>query len=256
MNEPHVRCGQRAEFGVPIDGEPPLGSMRNDAGFQQTPSRDGRGRQRTFGMPLIDKTILAEACGLSLGVLLSGIAIGLALWLLGWWGHRFWVVLAATVSAGIYGLINGEAYRTHPMAAGVLFGLAGGMLALALIRLMAFLAGGIMGLAVAQLLIPNLEQQIIPFLLCGLVGLLLFRPSMMVLTSLAGALLLSHAGLAMLNRQGTVNAVAWTDQGTHVANWLIVGMTVLGFAVQYIHDRRVGAKKERKEKKRKRRDDD
>ncbi|MBX9680914.1 MAG: hypothetical protein K2X38_19320 [Gemmataceae bacterium] len=207
-------------------------------------------------MQLIDKAILAEACGLSLGVLLGAMAIGLALWLLGWWSHRFWVVLVATLGAGIYGLMNGEAYKTHPLACGVLFGLAGGMLALAVVRLVAFVAGGFMGLAVAQLLIPTLEQQIVPFLLCGLVSLLLFRPSVMLLTSLAGSLLLSHAGLAMMNRQGTVNAVAWTDQGTMLGNWVIVGLTVLGFAIQYVHDRRTGAKKDRKEKKRKRRDDD
>jgi hypothetical protein len=207
-------------------------------------------------MQLIDKTILAEACGLSLGILLSAMAVGVALWLLGWWSHRFWVVLAATVGAGIYGLMNADAYKCHPLASGVLFGLSGGMLALAVVRLLAFVAGGFMGLAVAQLLIPSLEQQIVPFLLCGLVSLLLFRPSIMLLTSLSGSLLLSHAGLAMLNRQGSVNAVAWTDQGTLLGNWVIVGMTVLGFAIQYIHDRRAGAKKDKKDKKKKRREDD
>lgn len=208
-------------------------------------------------MQLVDRAILTEMCGLSFGVVLVGMLIGVALWLFGWWGHRFWVVLAATVGAGVYGLCQGETYKTHPLAAGVLFALAGGMLALALVRVFAFLAGGYLGLSIAQWLAPSFEQQVVPFLLCGLVGLLLFRPSIMLLTSLAGSMALAHGGLALVHRQGSLDAPAWLDQGTTLANWIIAVMTLVGFVFQYVHDRRSGAKKEKKEKKKRRsRDDD
>src|SRR4051812_14071990 len=55
-------------------------------------------------MHIIATDILGDVCGLSLGLIMLVIPVGLVLWLLGWWSHRFWIVLATTVIAGIVGL--------------------------------------------------------------------------------------------------------------------------------------------------------
>ncbi len=43
-------------------------------------------------MNLIEPEVLADLSGLSIGLCVVGLLLGLALWLLGWRRHRFWVV--------------------------------------------------------------------------------------------------------------------------------------------------------------------
>ena len=56
-------------------------------------------------MGLVDPKVLED--GLLLPAWLQGTALllGLLLWLLGGWGHRFWIVLLTTLLSGIVGLI-------------------------------------------------------------------------------------------------------------------------------------------------------
>ena len=50
-------------------------------------------------MRLVAPDLVADLCGLSPGLIGLAAAVGAGLWLLGWWSHRFWVVLIATVAA-------------------------------------------------------------------------------------------------------------------------------------------------------------
>ena len=49
-------------------------------------------------MQMVSPDLIADLCGLSLGLLLAGVVIGFVLWLFGWQSHRFWVVLLTTVA--------------------------------------------------------------------------------------------------------------------------------------------------------------
>src|SRR5260370_4144102 len=146
-------------------------------------------------MVLVSPDILADACGLSLGLMLLTVPVGLALWLLGWWSHRFWVVLLTTVLAGVWGLHSAPSWEAPRLVAAVLLALSAGVLALALVRLIAFGAGGLGGMLLVQAVYPSLHQPLVSFLVSGLLCLLLFRPCMMALTSFAGSLLLTCAAL-------------------------------------------------------------
>src|SRR4051794_26945070 len=106
-------------------------------------------------MQLVAPDILADACGLSPGLIIAGMVLGLALWLFGWSCHRFWIVLITTVLAGVYGLYDSAIFRAQPLAAAVLLAFAGGLLALALVRLLAFFAGGMVGLLAARAVFPS-----------------------------------------------------------------------------------------------------
>ena len=189
-------------------------------------------------MQIITPDIVAELCGLSLGVILAGGVIGLFLWALGWWSHRFWIVLVTTVSAGVYGLQEAAALHSHPLAAALLLSLAAGILALHLVRLVAFTAGGFCGALLAHALAPGLEQPLAVFVICGLTSLALFRWFLMGMTSLLGATILVYAGLAFLNQRGALDAPTWSDQGATLLNWICGLMAVLGFAFQFLFDRR------------------
>src|SRR4029077_18341819 len=84
---------------------------------------------------------------LSLGLLIFGLVIGLLLWLLGGWGHRFCIVLVTTLVAGVGGLYYGPQWGLQPLVAGLLLGVAAGALALALVRVLIFIGVGFLTLA-------------------------------------------------------------------------------------------------------------
>jgi len=194
-------------------------------------------------MQLVVPEILADARNLSIGVVGVGLALGLFLWVFGWWSHRFWVVLITTVLAGVFGLAESHEFRTQPLLAGLLLALAAGLLALHLVRVLAFLAGGLAGLIGVQALVPDLTQSLLCFLICGLLGLMLFRVWMMGLTSLAGTLLFSYCGLSLLERAGSMDAVAWAGEGAVLINWMCGFLALLGVVVQFLLDRRSRRKK-------------
>jgi MFS family permease len=198
-------------------------------------------------MQLVAPDILSDACGLSVGLVVVGIFVGLALWLFGWRCHRFWIVLITTVLAGVYGLYDAAIFRAQPLLAAVLLAFIGGLLSLALVRVLAFLAGGMVGLLAAQAIFPSFDQPIC-FLVFGLVSLFLFRLSMMVLTSLAGTILISYATLSLLNHYTTLDAVSWAGQSTLLLNGMVGFVTLLGFGFQLFFDNRRAKRNEDKAK--------
>jgi len=194
-------------------------------------------------MQLLAPDILADARGLSVALCITGMAIGFALWLLGWWSHRFWVVLLVTVIGGILGLSEGPALRAQPLVAAVLLAIAAGLMALALVRVVAFAAGGIAFLVLVQALTPLGDNASIYFLAGGLMGLLLFRLWVMALTSLGGALLFAYSGLCLADTLGQINAPFWAAQNTILLNWMCGGGAAVGLALQlYLNRRKPGNK--------------
>ncbi len=212
-------------------------------------ARNHDARGRSVRMYLIATDILGDLCGLSLGMILAMFPIGLMLWLLGWWSHRFWIVLGATVLSGLFGLMEAPAWRGHPIVVAVLLAIAAGVLALALIRVFTFFVGGIGGVYLVQLAIPSLHQPLITFLVCGLIGLLLFRWLFMISTSLLGSALMIYGSLALFNYYEWFDAVTWTTENALLATSLCAGLALCGFGMQFLFDRwRTRRRKEREEK--------
>lgn len=189
-------------------------------------------------MHVVTPDLVADLCGLSLGVVLAGAGIGLVLWLFGWKSHRFWVVLFTTVAAGVYGLQEAATFKTPPLVAAILLAVAAGVLALALVRLLAFWAGGVSGLLIVQAAAPTLDQPLVVFVVSGLASLLMFRWFLMALTSFTGSVLVCCAGIALLNLYGALDAVAWSEQGATLLNWICGLMALMGFLFQFVLDRR------------------
>lgn len=185
-------------------------------------------------MEMIAPDILADAVGLSFGFYAAGLLVGLALWLLGWRWHRFWVVLAVTLLGGIYGLAEGPTLGTHPVVAGLLLALTAGLLALALARLLAFAAGGITALVAVHSLVPTWEHHLISFLGGGLFGVLLFRIWITTLTSLGGALLVGYCSLCLADRFATLDAVGLARDRPVLLNWCCCAAAGLGLLLQLL----------------------
>jgi hypothetical protein len=202
-------------------------------------------------MQLIAPDILIEVRGLSLAVCAIGLAFGLCLWLLGWWGHRFWIVLCTTVMGGIVGLTcalggAGEPLQSlgsaaigtrQPFVAALLLAVSAGMLSLALSRVFAFAAGGIAAWLVVRSAMPGWDEPLLCFLVGGLLGLFLFKAWWMALTSLAGTLVMGYSVLGMLDGMGKLDALVWADRRALVLNWACAGVALFGWLIQFFMER-------------------
>jgi MFS family permease len=189
-------------------------------------------------MQLVAPEILSEAHGLSVGLSAAGLAIGFLLWVWGWRGHRFWIVLFTTAVAGTFGVVSLESRGVQPLVAGLLLALAAGILALAVVRIIAFAAGGGAAWLAVQALAPTWQEPLVAFLAGGLLGVLLFRVWMMALTSLAGSVLMAYSGLCLADTLGKLDAVALMDKSGGLVNGGCIGVAVLGLIVQFLMDRR------------------
>ncbi len=186
-------------------------------------------------MQLIVPDILAEARGLTAAMSGTLCALGIALWLFGWRWHRFWIVAGITLAAGLLGLNAGRAAGgTQIMALGILIAVAAGMMALELAKVFAFVAGGCGAWLAVQWVFPQAQELWAVFLSGGLFGLLLYRLWTMLLTSLAGVLIASHAALLLLEAPMGFNAVKWVSANQAALNGVAVGLVVLGILLQAI----------------------
>lgn len=188
-------------------------------------------------MQLIAPDILQDARGLSVAAYAMGIVLGFFLWLLGWYGHRFWIVLFTTVVAGIVGLSSARVAGVQPFVAGLLLAIAAGTLALSLSRFLAFGAGGAAAWLLVRGVAPGWDEPLLCFLGGGLVGLLLFRAWTMALTSLAGTLLMGYSLLGLIDHFGRMDAVTWAERRPVLLNSLCVAVALVGWVVQFALER-------------------
>jgi MFS family permease len=198
-------------------------------------------------MQLLAPDILVEGYGLSVAITATGLVLGLLLWLFGWQAHRFWIVLIATVAAGISGLYSGPKTGIPPLVASLLMAVAFGVLALALARVVSFAAGGAAAWVLAHALIPQWDEPLLWILAGGLLGLWLFRLWTMMLTSAAGTLLMGYSLLWLLESSGRFNASEWAGQHKTSLDWSCVSVAAVGVLVQFLFDRRLSRRKKEKE---------
>jgi MFS family permease len=125
----------------------------------------------------------------------------------------------------------------QPFVAGLLLAVAAGLMALALARLMAFIGGGLVVLALTRAFAPAWEEPLISFLAGGLMGLLMFRWWTMAASSVAGTLLMVYFGLCLADRLGKIDALDWANNRTLLLNWIGGGLALTGVVVQLLLER-------------------
>jgi hypothetical protein len=205
--------------------------------------------------------ILQDLADLSWPLCAGLFALGLVLFLLGGYGHRFWLVLGTTLAAGILGLQYGEQFGMQPLVAGLFLGVSAGALALALMRIVIFLGVGALTWYVALKISPTMHEQLACFLGGGLLGVLLFRVWIMVLTSLLGTVLMTYSAMILVGRFGHVDVASFAERNWQLFNWGILGVALLGLVFQSLVLRGSGKggegeKKSKKKKKDKDKDRD
>jgi hypothetical protein len=189
-------------------------------------------------MQLLAPDILEEARLLSPFLSGSGLLVGFLLWALGGRTHRFWLAMSVTLTAGVLGLTMGKDYGMQPLVAGLLLAVSAGALALSLVRLLLFAAGGLAALGLMHSVAPSWDEPIAVFLVGGLIGVLLYRFWIVTFSSLIGGLLMAYSGLALSDRLRILDSVAWTSKNGPLLNWGCAALIVLGILVQFLLERR------------------
>jgi hypothetical protein len=185
-------------------------------------------------MQLIAPDILLEARGLSYPFSILGIVLGVMLWALGWHWHRFWIVFFATVGAGILGLNTQQVLGPRMLAAGLLLGVAVGMMSLDLSRFLAFYTGGVICWFAVHAIVPSFQEPLICFLGGGIVGLFLYRLQWMLLSALVGILVAGHCAMLVIEKSSKMEFVAADWAKAHSLSLTIgtAALAVAGLIVQ------------------------
>jgi hypothetical protein len=165
--------------------------------------------------------------------------IGSLLWAFGWRGYRFWIVLATTLGAGLFGLRVGNDMGIHPIAAGLLCAVAAGCLALSLVKAAVFGATGLTCWYVMGIAAPQFSSPLLCILGGGLIGLIMFRLCVILLTSAAGTLFLSYGGLLLAERAGKFNSVRWVQEHGQLVDIGFLVTVFFGVVFQYCLERAV-----------------
>jgi hypothetical protein len=189
-------------------------------------------------MQLVSPEILEEARQLSPLVSGVGLALGLFLWALGARTHRFWLALSMTVAAGLLGLSYGRDFAMQPLVAGLLLAVSAGALALSLVRLLVFAAGGLAAVGLFHSVAPGWDEGVACFLIGGLTGVLLYRLWITAFASLVGTLLAGYGALALLDRVHVLDSAALARKNGPLLNWACASLAVTGVLVQFLLERR------------------
>ncbi len=183
-------------------------------------------------MHLLSPAVLTDAKGLSIGAAAFFLFVGLMLWGFGWRWHKFWVVFAVTVAAGVLGLGAGKSAGTQVLVVGVLLSVAAGALALELAKIAAFVSAGTAGWLAAQAVMPQAQELWAVFLCGGLIGVVLYRLWTMLATSLIGSLLACHAVLILADAGKVVVATEFAEKNVAALNGYVIVVMLIGVGVQ------------------------
>jgi hypothetical protein len=195
-------------------------------------------------MNLIAPDLYAEVSRLSAGACGIGLAVGLLLWLTGWWQHQFWTVACLTAAAGLLGLQQGRSAGVQPLVAGLLAALAAGLIAMELAKVLAYAGGGLAAAALARAFVPTVEP-LLAFLAGGLLGVVLFRLWMLTLTSFVGTVLIVYCGLSLGSQFRFLDGATLVQQKGLMLSGVVGGGTLLGLLVQGRFDAWVAGRKSR-----------
>jgi hypothetical protein len=188
-------------------------------------------------MQLLAPDVLELTRQLSPSVTALAVVVGLLLWLFGLRHHRFWLGLAVTLAAGVAGLFVSRDFGLQPLVAGLLFALAAGVLSLALARIALFAAGGAAFVLLCRAANTG-WNELVCFVLGGLLGVALYPLWVAVLSSLAGTVLMVYGLVSLLDRYGQLDSLGWAGRNAPLINWGLVAWAMLGVLVQLVLERR------------------
>jgi hypothetical protein len=183
-------------------------------------------------MQIISSEMLTDMRELPLVASAVLFVLGLCLYLTGSMTYRFWVVLATTFGAGLYGLSVGSDYGVQPIVAGLLLAVAAGCLALALARVAIFGWYGLVCWYAVQRFAPQFAVPVVCIIAGGLFTVLFYRICVMMMTSAAGMICLAYAGLDLADRVGGLSSIHWVADNSAAVQFGYLASILVGAVLQ------------------------
>jgi len=182
---------------------------------------------------MINSEVLQVARGMSVAMLGTLLALGLAIWLFGWKWHRFWITCLALATAVAITWKYGNLWTQTPLAVVItVIALAAAVVAVELARLAIFVLGGVTLYHLTCQYLPEFHDTWLAFPLGGLIAMLLYRLGWLIVTSILGTLIMVHAGLLLLESVATFDSMQWSQDNTLIIHIGICVWTILGIVCQ------------------------
>jgi hypothetical protein len=190
-------------------------------------------------MQLVATDILAEAHGLSMTVCIVGIVLGMLLGGTGWLARRFWVVLGATLSGGLVGLLYGASYDVQPMVAGLGLAVAFGILSVFLIRFIVYVTVAFTCLFAVHMRFPQFDYPGLVLLVGGLFGLYLYRFWIMAITATLGGMMIVYSVVCLVDGLGKRDMIDWANRNAMLLNLACIGVVSFYVVGQFFIDQKI-----------------
>lgn len=176
------------------------------------------------------------------------VVLGLALIMTGGRIYRFWFAAGVTFLAGIWGIIHGGEYGLSSVVAGLLVAAGVGCVALALTRLVVFMAGGWLCWQIASLAIKDWANPLVCFTVGGMLSTLTFGLVVRLVTSGLGVMLIA-LGFRWIGAGGEIQVLSglWERVGGNSAGWAWLGATLVAASFQALIDRGIDWWRSRRE---------
>jgi len=188
---------------------------------------------------MISTEVLQAARGMSVAMLGTVLALGLAIWLFGWRWHRFWITCLAVATAVATTWKYGNLWTQTPLAVAVtVIALAAGVVAVELVRLAIFVLGGVILYYLTCQYLPEFHDTWLAFPLGGLIAMLLYRLGWLIMTSILGTLIAVHAGLLLIESVVTFDSMQWSNDNILIIHIGICVWTIIGVVCQLWIDRK------------------
>jgi len=192
-------------------------------------------------MQILSQQALETLVRIPLPIVVVGLVLAPVFWLLGWRLHRVLFVGSVTFIAGVYGLVHvPKLLAINKYLAGVLLAVGVGGVAIALMRIGAFVACGLLAdslaVHVAWEYFPGLSGPVrfVAFVAGGMVSVFFYRLVVVLITASVGAVLMVGGVISLTHQTSAYDAIQGMDELQTIAAGALVVLILIGTGAQYL----------------------
>ena len=193
-------------------------------------------------MQILSQEFLARLVDVPLPMVVAALVLAPVFWVLGWRIHRVLFVASVSLIAGVYGLVHGpKILGVNEYMAGLL--LAGGVggVAIALLRIGAFVACGLVADSIAVHAAPEYFDpalcgpvRVFAFLVGGMLSVLFYRLVVILITASLGAFIMVTAVVSLTHQTSDYDALTGGDDLQMLVAGALAVLILIGTGVQYL----------------------
>ena len=200
-------------------------------------------------MQILSQEALARLVDIPLPLVVAALVLAPVFWVLGWRLHRVLFVASVSLIAGMYGLVHGpKILGINEYFAGILLAVGVGGVAIALVRIGAFVACGLVADSIAAKVAPEYFDpsllgpvRVVAFVAGGLLSVFFYRLVVVLITASLGAAMMVAGVVSLTHQSSSYDALAGGDDLQMIIAGAFVVLVLIGTGVQYLLAHRLPA---------------